>query len=369
MIFGEGIEPHLLIFGFTGFSLNRPRQYSLMNLMHSFFLSRRYVVIEKTGLTKFTRALCLSAVLPFVAPEVSAALIATIDGYVGANYSYRPYLSPILSGGDTVPFNQPLTNNASSSFAYATPFGAAADVVARVGDGWMRFGAVGSSATFAVPARDEAGGHAFFGMRANVLDTIVINNPSLTGTIGFADLGFLAEGVLSAGRDAPANNNSRALGSADISITLFAINTVTQNFRLDAENRGFQQDIPAVGLQNELMGGELSFVFGTPFNYSVVLETYGSATSSSVGGLTTPGLPAATSFVSDFRNTITWAGVSSLRDAAGNPVTDFTAFSGTGADFRNAIVPTSPIPLPGGFLLFGSALTVMYAGRFKAYKV
>jgi len=312
-----------------------------------------------TGSAIFTRAFCFSALLSCVAPEASAALSATIDGYVGATFAYFPDGEPIQSGGDTVFFNQALTNNVTHSFAYATPFGDAADVVARVGDGWMRIGAVASSARFGAPAREAWSGHARFGLRAEVLDTIVINNPALTGTVGFADLGFLVEGVLSAGRDAPAGSNFAAAGGANIAVSLFAINTVTQNFPLRAENRGRAQDIPAVGLDNEIMGGELSFVYGMPFNYFVVLETEALASSGSTGGPNNAGLPSATSFVSDFRNTITWAGVSNLRDAAGNPVTEFTAFSGTGADFRHAIVPASPIPVPGGFVLFASALLVM----------
>jgi hypothetical protein len=327
----------------------------------------------KTGLPKLTRALLLGAVLQFLAPAVSAALTATIDGYVGASYSYQPYLAPVVSGGDTVFFDEALPNNVNNSFAYATPFGDAADVLARVGDGWMRVAGVASSVRSAVPALEGAGGAARFGARVEVLDTIVINNPALTGTVGRADLGFLVEGILSAGRDAAApssfGSGGQARGSADIWVSLFAINTVAQNVRLSAENQGFARDIPAVGLDNELMGGELTFTFGTPFNYSVVLETYGSATSSSTGGSSQPGLPAATTFVSDFGNTITWAGVSNLRDDLGNPVTEFTAFSGAGSDFRNKIIPTALVPLPGGLLLLASALVAMISGRLKTRRV
>lgn len=325
-------------------------------------------MIVTTWLEKSMRALSLSALLLSVAPAESMAMTAFIDGFVTATGSYHPHLAPPISGGDTVFFNEPLTSDVRSDFVLATSFGSSADVQATVGDGWTRFAGTAVSVTGPAPGNDSAGAQAFFEMRVNVRDTIVLHNPALTGTIGFADLGFLVDGGLSAGRDAPLGNNSGAEGTADITISFIAVNTVTQNRQIRAVNLGRVSDVPGVSLDHERVGGELEFVFGTPFDYTLDLEIVGGATTSSTGRVTLPGFPAATSFVGDFGSTITWAGVSNVRDAVGNPVADFTAFSGTGADFRQAIVAPAPVPVPGVLPLFASALVMLRAARRTAHE-
>lgn len=59
--------------------------------------------------------------------------------------------------------------------------------------------------------------------------------------------------------------------------------------------------------------------------------------------------------VADLGNTIAWGGITELRDANGQLITDFSAISATsGFDYRNAYV--SAVPIPAAVWLFGSGL-------------
>ena len=126
----------------------------------------------------------------------------------------------------------------------------------------------------------------------------------------------------------------------------------------------------AVGYDEVFLGGKVDFVFGTPFAYGIRLETSGGSYALSLTdfGAGLGGQPAVSTMVSDFGNTITWAGVSDLLDAEGNAVTDFTAFSSSGTDFRYRIVPDDidppgNVPEPSTALLLLAGLAALSRRR------
>jgi hypothetical protein len=58
----------------------------------------------------------------------------------------------------------------------------------------------------------------------------------------------------------------------------------------------------------------------------------------------------------DLGHSLYWAGISELRDADGNLITDFSLVSDSGTDYRQSFVPVSAVPVPAAVWLFGSGL-------------
>jgi len=97
----------------------------------------------------------------------------------------------------------------------------------------------------------------------------------------------------------------------------------------------------------------VSFTFGTPFEINVLL----SLSAGKNGGF----LPSGSArFVGDLGNSITWEGVSEVRDAQGNLVTGFTANGSSGTDY------TQPIPEPATGSLLALGLCAFGARRRTA---
>jgi len=106
-----------------------------------------------------------------------------------------------------------------------------------------------------------------------------------------------------------------------------------------------------------VLGMDVPFISGVPFDIRFGIFQSGSV-------FVRPyvlGSGAAASFVGDFGSTITWAGVTNLRDALGNPIETFDITSLSGTDYRNAI---TPVPEPAGVLLWLAGLAAL-AGRVR----
>ena len=297
--------------------------------------------------------LLAAALLVLVAPPPVLALSATIDGKVEYNYSRYSSSSNQFSVDDELEFTEALTPNVTHSFAIAAPVidSVGASVVAGFGPGWLRLSGTAAAAIGATPNGTEVAGSSDFDFFARVFDTVTIDAFGLTGTTGTALVGFWANGVLSAGRDAfEPSSSAGGCGVADAGVTLVGSDVVSDSLGGDVDNAGSCLLIgapPAITFSETFLGGVLNFIYGTPIDVEIYFYTEGRvrATSDYDGGAS-----AVATMVADFGRTFTWAGVSELRDGAGAPVVDFTALSSTGADFRYAI--TAPeVSEPSSLLL------------------
>jgi len=304
------------------------------------------------------------ALIALSAPPPAHAVDARIQGWVDFSYS-RDSPSGNVQLGDRLDFNEVMSPNALSSFAIAaeTFDGVGAAVAARVGNGWMRFQNTASSSIFATPGGAEAGGGARFFINATVQDTFTIDAPGLTGTAGSANLGFRVDGVLAAAVDAShPRSEGRSEGLAIVAANLVANTTAFGALRADVGNPEWMGLPPVLGFSDEFLGGIVHFTYGTPIDLSVGFYSEGRASAQSNDESdTVGGLPATATLVSDFGSTITWAGVADLRDADGNPVTDFSALSASGADFRYRIAPGEllPVPEPASALMLVAGLALL----------
>lgn len=294
---------------------------------------------------------------------LAAPLVANIQGRVEYGYNRSVPGVPNVRLSDALRFNRALVPNVASSFAIAAPAvdDAGASVVATVGDGWIQVDGVAFGAVGGVPRGEEASGSGRFNLFLRVVDTLTIDAPGLTGTQGRTDLGFLFDGVLSAGANAVhPHSQAYAEGTARLNVNFWALNSV--NAALGADVDTFSNLYPpAVGFSNMYLGGYVDFIFGTPFIYQVDFVSEGRAGAGSDNTGDALGYPGAATLVSDFGNTISWAGVNDLRDAGGNLVTTFTAFSGNGADFRFRIFADDNGP-PPGTVPEPSTLLMLFAG-------
>lgn len=96
---------------------------------------------------------------------------------------------------------------------------------------------------------------------------------------------------------------------------------------------------------------DIPFLLGANFGISVSLM--GSTSASAGNDQTTPGFGFGSY---DLGHSLYWAGISELRDANGNLITDYSLVSGSGVDYRNSLVPTSTVPVPASIWLFLSGL-------------
>ena len=68
--------------------------------------------------------------------------------------------------------------------------------------------------------------------------------------------------------------------------------------------------------------------------------------------------------INDAFNSAFWGGMTDMRDANGNAVTDFSVFSVSGTDWAQSFIP-SPVPLPPAVWLLGGALVVFGPSRIR----
>lgn len=154
--------------------------------------------------------------------------------------------------------------NALSSFAIAaqTSDHVLASVGGRLGNGWMQFQATASSALFAAPLDTKVSGSGSFRVYAVVTDTITIDTPGLTGTTGWASLGYWADGVLSAALVAHHPRSDGAVsGLVLVGADIIANGTTSTSLRGEVGVPDWMGLPPALGFFDEFLGGLLSFTY------------------------------------------------------------------------------------------------------------
>ena len=291
------------------------------------------------------------ALIVLLSPLTAHALTAQIEGRVVANHNFEPPSGPIISDRGELEFNEAMSLNALSSFAIATQTSdhVLASTGGRVGNGWMQFQSTASTALFAAPLGSETSGGASFRVFITVVDTITIDAPGMTGTPGSANLGYWIDGVLSSALDGALfpRSSGEIDGSVYIKADFIANSTTTTEFLYGVVGSPDWKGLPAaLGFSNHPLGGLVNFTYGTPIDLLLTFDSEGGARAESDGDDDVTGLPVASTIVSDFGHTIGWAGVQGLRDANGNAVTDFTAVSSTGTDFRLRIAPDDALIVP-----------------------
>jgi hypothetical protein len=109
----------------------------------------------------------------------------------------------------------------------------------------------------------------------------------------------------------------------------------------------------------------IPFTFGSSLHLDYWLE---SSVRAAAGLRTVGGAPVSTEARADY--SLSWAGISSIRDVAGNLVASYTVTSGSGFDYEHAygFVPTAPIPEPETYalMLAGLGLLALASRRRKS---
>ncbi len=301
------------------------------------------------------------------------ALLALVTGLVLAAPAYAQLSGAELratgqiSAADFVPvrapqnlreeslFDQILTGNGTYDFTVGAP-GAVASAFVQMDFGWARVAASATAEKFGSPGGSfQTAAARVDYIIASVSDIITIGGPGLTGT-GTARLGVNVEGTLSAsGLYQEGSGDAYAAGAASVAFRVPSAD-LTSSWSSGLIRSG--DPVPDADLQ-EFLGGYIPFTFGTPFE--IQFEIFLSA----FADVRALDKPAVSGFFNDFRNTVTWAGVSDLQDALGQPVGNFTVSSLSGTDYRSPIT-ASPVPLPATWLLLGTGVAVMsLRGRWR----
>jgi hypothetical protein len=98
---------------------------------------------------------------------------------------------------------------------------------------------------------------------------------------------------------------------------------------------------------------DIPILLGTDFSLSATL--IGSAQANAIYDYSTE--YSGFGFASyDLGHSLYWAGISALRDANGNLITDYSLTSGSRVDYRNSLVPVSSVPAPPAFWLLLSGI-------------
>lgn len=217
----------------------------------------------------------------------------------------------------------------------------------QAGFGWMRMYGVVRSVSGASPTIEYSNnGRAVLGIFSQFTDELTISDPARNGTQGSVFLSTLLDGGLSPALDVfgpseLANGYAEGyFGATFLDMVYLEANTI---------------DLPPTRIDNAEIGGTVSFIFGQPFSITVAASSWMQASSGSYGTNA-----AVATFVSDFSRTLTWGGMSDLRDADGNPVADYSVSSLSGTDYRYAIVPP-PVPEPATLLLWLLGLSLLAA--------
>lgn len=108
--------------------------------------------------------------------------------------------------------------------------------------------------------------------------------------------------------------------------------------------------------------GELKLVVAN--GATLALNINGSARAYGSAGAQGPAGNASVDAGADLGSTIAWAGITSLKDANGNAITDFSALSTTGSfDYRQGYVATVPAPPAAGLLAMAMASVAAWRAR------
>lgn len=191
-------------------------------------------------------------------------------------------------------------------------------------------------------------------------DDFTLNVPNYAPGAMFTVTGLMRiDGVASgSGELAPqpstdwsSNARSNSIWTSEVTITNGTLNLVTLRDKQECWGSERVADTRCVGTSP----GWRTFSFAMP-NQSWSAKLWMSAM---VGASTSTNLigggEALAYGAADLGNTIAWSGITELRDASGQLISDFSAISATsGFDYRNAYV--SAVPIPAAAWLFGSGL-------------
>lgn len=142
----------------------------------------------------------------------------------------------------------------------------------------------------------------------------------------------------------------------------FSLDTGIDNGHLSAQgggrrSSGYDSGTSSSGQENFLLYFEnVPFVFGEDIITSLALRTVAGNIGANQGG--------AAFASADYGHTMTWAGLSNVRDSSGRLLTDYSALSADSRfDFAN-LAPTLSVPEPASGALFVSGLLI-FAYRMR----
>jgi hypothetical protein len=276
----------------------------------------------------------------FLSVAMSAVPGLSNAGYLYVNSSAQTY--GLATENAVESDSNPVITSSSSNN------GGSANSMAYAGFGVLKVaGQASAIASTESPARGNSHSQAYFADDVNILADGMAGNAFVTANL-------LVSGNLVAG------NNDNGGG---FSASQFFLST-TGGVQIDGHSSvGVGRDLvvrdygwtltTSEGTINgfddmfRLYTFDIPILLGTDFSLSVRLDGYASV--SAILDQSNPGFAFASY---DLGHSLYWAGISALRDANGNLITDYSLTSGSGVDYRNSLVPVSSVPeLPAFWLL------------------
>lgn len=284
---------------------------------------------------------------PAAGQTPSRSAIGLISGMHSSSYDNTSFF-----GGNN--FTHEFTGEEGYSFGEAGASGngvSGGSAFAQIGFGWMRLVGTVTSVSGANPEGHSNGGESEITFTGRIADELTIQSPTQTGQAGTVKLSALLGGVLSPSVESSAGAGDQAGGTATASMGAgFIVSTGANTFPGDVPIRVDDVDI----------GGDVGFIYGTPFAINMEVNVRGRVASASNGLFS-----ASAVSVGDFSRTLAWGGISNVRDAGGNPVTDYTVTSLSGTDYRGPIVPPPLIPEPATLQLCLALLAASGVVRWR----
>jgi hypothetical protein len=241
--------------------------------------------------------------------------------------------------------------DSGSAFTFATA-GATA---------YATFGLLKAKASVIAGTGGELGGDNAGGVANNTVrwsDSLAVVSPGRNGQNGTVVCRMEVSGGLVA---SSVGSGSRGLAGATINVRGTSYNLMVSSVSELPSESG---SIPSVIEFN------LPVVFGAnawqPISFS--LYTYASASAPNVFGGSRGG--QGVSDYGDFGSSLAWGGIVEVRDAAGVPVTDWVALSGSGFDYSRSYALQVPEPGAGSQLRAGgAALWALHRRRLTSRSV
>ncbi len=258
----------------------------------------------------------------------TASLMST--GALAATVTYVTHLTSARSttGADSAMVLQQVGTTAG--YSAATGFASATTSV-TVGQGWARGSALASAG--------QEGANASGSVQGMWVDDLTIFGGGLTGA-GVATVSFDISGNLSA---SSGGVTPGTVADADWNL-YFQSGNIIQSF---VGSGGINANPTETTTSGDINGGiysvDFDFFFDVPIQIKVALNVSAGAHHS--------GNAAAL-----FENTLEWGGITALRDNVGDLVTSYNLTSGSGVDWRQAVVAPAIVPVPAGFWLLCSGL-------------
>lgn len=178
---------------------------------------------------------------------------------------------------------------------------------------------------------------------ARFQDNFLIDAPGLTGTAGTVTVRFTINGTLAATALGSQTNNARPDENFAYARYIFGLdpsdpNSGSENVVMKTEIARVQDIHEGSAFLNIPQEFTLNFIYGTVLpNVTLEISTYATARSQM--------FVFGADVSADLSHTALWDGFTSVRDAGGNPVSNYTFSSGSGVDY------VQPIPEPGTLVL------------------